>query len=102
MGNQTGSNPIVVDTGAATNLIVGPQTIRLIQWIDDNADIADGDDLVIKINGVTLTTKIQLQADDSVGLGLAMWTIGPFNPGISAKSVQVTTIDHGTVHIWLD
>ena len=100
MANQATANPIVIDTAAAGDVFTGPQTVRLIQWIDDAADIADNDDLVMSINGVTLTTKLQL--DNPGGTGLAQWTIGPFNPGISVKSLKVTTLDHGVVHVWLD
>jgi hypothetical protein len=85
--------------------------LRLIQWIDDAGDIADDDDIVLTINGVALTGKVQIgttaggaaveAVTPNVG-NIVVWQIGPFNPGIHVTGLVVTTIDHGAVHVWYD
>jgi len=85
--------------------------LRLIQWIDDAADIVDDDDIVLTINGVTLTGKAQIgttgggaaveAVTPNVG-NLCVWQIGPFNPGIHVTGLVVTTLDHGAIHVWYD
>lgn len=110
MANVTDSNPISIDTAAAI-WAKTPKYIRQIQWIDDAADIADDDDLVIVVNGVTITTKIQIAntagatpveaVTPNIG-NICVWEIGPFNPGIAVHSFAVTTIDHGVLLVWID
>lgn len=96
MANQVSGNPIVMDTAATLS---GRTTIRQIQWVDDAADIADDDDLVLKMNGVTITGKVALTANE---LGtLVLYQAGPFNPGIDVEDFQVVTIDHGSLVVWL-
>ena len=103
MANILTSNPYVIDTAAtiwptATNK--GTNRVRLIQWIDDNADIADDDDLVLTINGVAVTAKVQLT--NNTANTPTIYEIGPFNPGIPVTSFEVTTIDHGILVVWVD
>lgn len=108
MANKTDTNPMVLDSAAtiwtaqsgAATFSLGGRKIRQIQWIDDNADIADDDDLVIAINGATITAKIALTANEVNNL--ALWTLGPFNPGIHVHTFIVTTIDHGSLLVFLD
>lgn len=107
MGNTLTSNPVYVDTAATA--WSGPGTVRLIQWCDDNADIADDDDLSITVNGVTIAVKAQIGTtgggtpveDVSPNVGnVCVWQIGPFNPGIPVTDFIVNTIDHGVLLIW--
>ena len=109
MGNTLTKNPIYVDTAATA--WSGTKWVRLIQWIDDAADIADDDDLSITINGLTMAMKIQIPTttgatpveDLTPGpSGLCVWQVGPFNPGMPMTGLIVNTIDHGALHIWVD
>ena len=108
MGNTLTSNPIYADTAAT--LWTGTKRVQLIQWCDDNADIADDDDLSITINGVTIAVKIQIPTtvggtpveDVSPGpSGICMWQIGPFAFPIPMTDVVLNTIDHGSLLLWL-
>lgn len=97
MANSIATNPKTFDTAGATSVIGSPFRCQLIQWIDDAADIADDDDLVIVINGVTITGKIALTANE-VG-NLAVYE-AQFPLGLSINTFSVTTIDHGTLILW--
>ena len=99
MANVTNSNPLMIDT-AATLWTKTPTSVRLIQWVDDNGDIVDDSTLVLTINGVTLTTKLQLAANVS-NYGVVVWQMGPFSPGIVIDSFVVTTMGTGNLHVWL-
>ena len=98
MANQTGKNPIVIDTAAGSKQS-GYTQIRLIQWIDDNADIADNDDLAFKMNGVTVTIKYQ-KTTDVGSAGVVYYQLGPFNPGIIVEDFEVTVIDKGSLLVF--
>ena len=87
--------------GAETVWEKTPKYVRLIQWVDDNGDIADDSTLVISLNGVSLTTKLQLEADIS-NYGVVVWQMGPFNPGVAISDFIVTTMATGHLHIWID
>lgn len=100
MGNALTGNPMTVDTAATLwepSNTPTPKKIQLIQWIDDAADIADDDDLLMVINGVTVTAKIQLAAND-VG-NVCVWEMS-FSPPVSIRSFVVTTLDSGLLVIW--
>ncbi len=96
MANNLVTNPMTVDT-AATLWSGTIKNVRYIQWIDDAADIADDDDLLIVINGATITGKIALTANTVNNL--CVWEFGPFDRGIPVDSFIVTTIDHGLLVI---
>ena len=100
MANLKTSNPMVFDTTGATSAITTPIFIRLIQWIDDAADIADDDVLSINVNGATLLHKVQLAAND-VG-NTCIWQAGPFNPGVPCSYFYLTTMGHGLLHVWIE
>lgn len=100
MASQTDSNPIRME-GAATVWNDNVRKVRLIQWVDDNADLADNSSLVLNINGVALTVVIQLDADDVSWKGAVAWQIGPFSPGIPVSDFVVTTMGTGHLHIWV-
>jgi hypothetical protein len=99
MANVINSNPIMVDT-AAELWSKKPTRVRLVQWVDDNGDLVHDSTLVLTINGVTLTVKIQ-PLNDQLGFGAVAWQIGPFNPGINIDSFVVTTMATGNLHVWL-
>lgn len=99
MANDLTSNPMYVDS-AATLWANTNKMVRLVQWIDDNADIADDDDILVVINGVNIAGKIQLTANAVENL--CVWQLGPFSPGVTVQSFVVTTIDHGVLYVWLD
>jgi len=95
MANQTGSNPKIFD--ANTGTIVGHFTLRLLQWVDDNADVADNGNLVFTMNGVTFEATIQrAAAPDGAAV---LWQIGPFNPSMPCHDLSIATIS-GHLHIW--
>jgi len=101
MANDLTGNPYVMDTAA---VISGMTTIRQIQWVDDNADIVDGDDLVLSINGTAITIKVQMHdtaASRDPGT-VVYYEAGPFNPGIAVEDFTVTTIDHGSLIVWIE
>ena len=87
--------------GAATAWAGKVKKVRLIQWVDDNADLADNSTLVLNINGVALTVVIQLDADFVSWNGAVVWEIGPFNPGVTVSDFIVTTMGTGELHIWV-
>lgn len=74
--------------------------LRELQWVDDGADIADDDDLVLAINGATITGKIALTANTVNDL--CVWRLGPFNPPLIVSSFTLTTIDHGVLLLICD
>ncbi|MDY6834974.1 MAG: hypothetical protein SVY53_09280 [Chloroflexota bacterium] len=108
MANSLASNPLYIDTAAT--IWTGDKAVRLIQWIDDNADIADDDDLSITINGVTIAAKAQIattgggapveNVSPNVG-NICVWQIGPFSPGVYIHNLIVNTIDHGVLLVWV-
>jgi len=96
------SNPIHADAAGTLwddSTGVG-KSLRLVQWIDDNGDIVHDSTLVLTINGITLTAKIQ-PLNDNLHFGAVAWQIGPFNPGISVTSFVITTMATGHLHVWV-
>ncbi len=100
MTNALTQNPIMIDTAGAALAIPSPCLIKCIQWVDDNADIADNDDLLFVINGATVTLKPQLNLSNPVhGVAYEVNFGGkPYN----CQSLTVTTIDNGQLLIWLE
>lgn len=99
MANALTGNPMTIDTAATIWSTGAPKYVKLIQWIDDNADIADDDDLVIAINGVTITMKVQLTAN-AIGSPV-VWELNFGGQPFSVSKFVVTTIDHGTLVVYL-
>jgi hypothetical protein len=99
MADNVNTNPILI-TEAGTVWAGKQKRLILAQWIDDNEDIADSSTLVLTINGVVLTTIVQLDADDVSFKGAVVWQIGPFSRGIPLDSFVVTTMAEGHLHIW--
>ena len=97
MANDLTKNPMTVDT-AATLWSADNKYVQLVQWIDDGADLTDDDDIVLVINGATITGKIQI-ANNTMN-NLVAWEM-KFNPPFRIESFVVTTLDHGLLVIWL-
>ncbi len=95
MANQLDSNPLRIDTAGTHSGLIN---VRQIQWVDLNEDIADSDELVMTINGVTVQCELQVTANEVNNA--VVWNIGPFNPGIAVKDFQVVTIEGGVVYVW--
>lgn len=101
MANDITNNIKQIDTAGATSAVTGLRKIRLIQWVDDNMDIADDDDLVLVLGKITISIKNKIGSD--VGQqSVVVWQAGPFNPGYTVDGYSVTTIDHGVLYIWED
>jgi len=95
------TNPVVA-TGTGT-IVTGQAYLRLIQWVDDADDVANGHSLVITIGGCTLTLKVcKHETAGSADIGSSIiWQAGVFNPGIPVDGISVGTLDSGAVHVWL-
>ena len=100
MGNNLTSNPKYIDT-AAGSTISGLMSIQELQWLDDNADIANDDDLDFTFNEVTIHVKPQRhETATSVDGGGVVYQAGPFALPIAATDFVVNTIDHGVLLVW--
>lgn len=102
MANQTDGNPIIYDTatGAEWN---GTKHVVLVQWVDDNADVATDDDLVFEVNGVTFTGKIQVHGTAaSIDRPLVHYQIGPFATPMAWTDFALKILDNGAFVVWLD
>jgi len=103
MGNLlTAGNVLQFDTAGATSIITGTLKIREIQWIQDNDDIVNDDDLVFVLGGVTFTTKAIIEASAVGYQPITIWKMGPFNQGIHVDGMSITTIDHGVLYVVID
>ncbi len=96
MANNLKSNPKNIDTASGSD-ILGIMHVQEIQWIDDNADIADGDDLSITINGVAIAVKVQVANGENV----CFWRMGPFAKPIPMTNFVCTVIDHGALLVFV-
>lgn len=98
MANQTAGNPIVMDDWS-TDVVLTNLSIRLMQWVDDAANVADDDDIVFIIDGTTITMKIALTANTINGT--VLWEAGPFSPPLKVNRFVGDTLDNGAFIIWL-
>ncbi len=97
------TNPHIVTAASGTVHIWQDVTkhIRLIQWVDDNQDIADGSNLILTLNGQALEATVQIETDKAAISGAVVWQIGPFpEKGFPAKSLLVGTMSAGQVYIF--
>ena len=98
------SNPLFIDGAltAATWIakFPSPVSVRLIQWVDDNGDLAHDSTITLVINKVSLVVKIQPLASE-LAFGGTAWQIGPFSPGISVSELAVGAMLTGNLHIWI-
>jgi len=101
MSNTLTSNPIIVDTAAATVLLTGPLNITKIRWYDSGADIAEGDSAVVQDAAGNV-----IWAHRMGGVGTVADLVPPvessFIPGHRSSGLLVPTLTHGTLHIYLD
>jgi hypothetical protein len=91
------TNPIVVDA-TDTTLWSGAKLVRQAQWIDDAGDLIANDEIVITLNGTTITYRIAA-IDNTVST--THCNIGPFNRGMVWEDVGVT-LPRGIFVIWLE
>jgi|TARA_R100001530_G_scaffold76552_1_gene53750 hypothetical protein len=99
MANSLTGNPLTFDTAAAHAKQI---KIKEILWVNDAADIIDGDDLSIVINGATITVKVDKTTD--VGyLDSVVFRMGPYNPPLptDGTGINVTVIDRGVLVVVL-
>ncbi len=94
------SNPMVFDGTVISSTFLDIKRIRLIQWVDHNADIPDNGALVMIINGITVRATVQ-RGGTPDGDGAVLWQMGPFDYGIPVKDFAVTYITHGSIHVWV-
>ena len=103
MGNQLTNSPYVVDTaatiwdGSLPTSTTNGKHVQLIQWIDNAADIADDDDIVLTLDGQIITGK--LQHTNNAMANLVAWEVR-LSPPIFINKFVVTTIDKGELVIW--
>lgn len=95
MANNLNSNPIFIDTNLSATTI--DKAVQAIQWIDDNDDIADGDNVVMVINGVS----VAIDADDISSTSPLPYSV-EFTKPVHIDTITVTlTAGHGVVLLWL-
>ena len=82
----------------------GTKNVRLIQWVQDNADVdVTLADCEFSVDQTAVTLKIDrhdtaASADEN---DVIKYQAGPFNPGIPVHSFVLTTLDAGVIHIWV-
>ena len=79
MANALTGNPIRVESAATIWTASKKAKVQLIQWIDDKADIADNDAIVLTSNGVGIKGKIpgpntNNNLNKSVPRGMSFWS----------------------------
>lgn len=101
MGNELTRSPYVVESAATiwdgTTATGAGKYVQLIQWMDNAADIANNNTLVLTIDGQVLTGKIAMTTDTINNL--VVWEINFPVPMFIQKFI-VTTIDKGELVIW--
>jgi hypothetical protein len=101
MANNLNSNPVYIDAAASSELS-GISRILLIQWVEDAGDIGNDDDLVMVVNGVTITIKPQRHETPASVDGGGVVYEAAFSRPFVARDFSVTTIDHGALLVWLE
>lgn len=99
MANALTGNPMRIE-GAATIWTADNKYVQLIQWIDDNADITDNDAIVLTINGVIITGKLQGPITNNNLNNIVAWEMS-FSPPMRIETFVVTTMSTGNLIIWL-
>ena len=92
-----GENPVLF-TAPASGVLPGPNRVRLIQWVDANADAADNANLIMEINGVTVEATVQRGVAPD---GQAVLWQKRFDKPMVIKNFNITTMTAGNVHLWL-
>ncbi len=103
MADATGG-PVHRYEGTGIKWTSSPKSVRLIQWVNDAGDINNTNaDLVVVVDGTTLTFKIDKHnTDASVDENdVVAWQAGPFNPGLVINNFSITTMDAGQIHVWI-
>jgi len=101
MANDLTSNPLRADTAGTIIAEAEGVYVQNMQWVDDDSAaggvIADGEDLIMTINGVLHEVNIAAVATQING-GVA-WEISFAKP-VRIYTLVVGTIDGGTLFIW--
>jgi hypothetical protein len=100
LSNSIINNPRMIETPTDSRM-EGPLFIKLIQWVDNRADIVDGDDLEFTMDGATVKVKAQLNLTNPVN-GVAYEDRFGGNTYKVSDNMSVTTIDSGQLLIWLE
>ena len=98
LANSIINNPRVIETPDGS-LMLGPLFVKTIQWIDNRADIANGDDLEFTMDGATVKVKAQTDLHNGSVFYESNFKGSPFK--VSGK-MFVTTIDKGQLLICLE
>ena len=102
MANIMYSNPKLLDTTGETSEL-NDFSLRLLQWVANNADISDNSNLIMTINRLALEATVQMDAGAAgFGPNAVVWQIGPFSPGIHITSFRLDTLSAGQVHVWIN
>ena len=101
MANDLTSNPLRVDTAATIITSTEGILAQSMQWVDDDGAaggaIANTEDLVMTINGVTFQASVAVVATQLAGA--IAWSVN-FPSTMRIYSLIVSTIDGGTLYIW--
>lgn len=94
------TNPYVVTAASATAWVWKDVTKHpiLIQWVDDNADIANGSNLILTINGVAVEATVQLAA--ATVANSVVWEMSFPMGNFPVHSLLVGTMSHGQLYIF--
>jgi len=99
MSNYVNGNPIVCDT-FTSDVAIGDTKILLIQWIDDNGDLAHDSIFSYTVNGFTVNVQIQPLADKT-GFGGVAYQLGPFSAPVSVNDLTIESeTTGGMVVVW--
>ncbi len=93
------SSPIVFDGGVYRDVLPDHEWVQLIQWVDSEGVVADNDDLVMNFNGRDITVKAQRAS--SPDIGAVIYQMGPFDDGVPVTDFKITTLDAGSVLLWV-
>lgn len=102
MADLAVTNPYVVTVASATAYVWKDVTKHpvLIQWVDDNGDIANGSNLIMTINGVAVEATIQIGAGTGLLKGAVVWELSFPMGNVPIHSLLVGTMSAGQVYIF--
>jgi hypothetical protein len=100
MSNLIDQNPVILDTGASTQIISSYMFITKIMWVDYNNDIADGDQVVLKDMAGKTVWEARVTGTGA-GVPLSPGAESSFVPPLPVKGMIATTVTHGKVYIYL-
>ena len=100
MANNLTNNPLRCDTAGLIIRNAEGVLVTSMQWVNDGGAaggaIADGDDISMNINGVTVGLRCAIAESLSGGIG---WSV-TFPQPMRIYILDVTVIEGGTLLIW--